>query len=108
MNLNHTSQRNRLLPSTVSNLLMVNRCKWTSNSNLECYQVCLQSGRHRALDKATGLTKDIQELKKVCSSLTCCVYLYMFGDIVLHEVMLVVSYKQHFASFLNDDGSDVT
>jgi len=66
MNLNHTSQRNRLLTSTVSDLLMVGVNgppihTWNASKYVVSW---LQSGRHGALDKATGLPKQAVTVKQ--------------------------------------------
>jgi len=65
MNLYHTSGRNRLLVSSVNDLLMLGingppLAFW----NAEKYVISwLKAGRHGALDKATGLPKKIEEVK---------------------------------------------
>ena len=65
MNLCHTSGRNRLLVSSVNDLLMIGingppLTAW----NIEKYAIsCLKAGRHGALDKATGLPKKTEITK---------------------------------------------
>ena len=66
MNLIHTSARNRLLCSTVSDLMMV--CingpplqSWNATKYVVRW---LKSGRHGALDKATGVPKNTTDAPK--------------------------------------------
>lgn len=61
MNLYHTSERNRLLTETVSDLLMIGvNGPPTTHWNPTSYVISwLKSGRHGALDKATGVEKTV-------------------------------------------------
>lgn len=66
MNLNHTSQRNRMLTTTVSDLLMVGINGppihvWNAPKYVITW---LQSGRHGALDKSTGPPKQAVVVSK--------------------------------------------
>src|SRR5688572_5716872 len=72
MNLCHTSGRNRLLVSSVNDLLMIGingppLTAW----NVEKYVIsCLKAGRHGALDKATGLPKK-KKLQNIVQKYFC-------------------------------------
>ena len=61
MNLYHTSERNRLLTETVADLLMIGvNGPPTTHWNATPYVISwLKSGRHGALDKATGVKKTV-------------------------------------------------
>ena len=67
MNLHHTSSRNKLfVPNVSSNLMMISINgppleKW----NAKKYEVLswIKSGRHAALNKASGAPKQIVEIK---------------------------------------------
>ena len=62
MNLYHTSGRNRLIVSSVNDLLMIgiNGPPLKSWNALKYVISWLKSGRHGALDKATGLPKKVE------------------------------------------------
>jgi len=66
MNLIHTSSRNRLLCSTVSDLMMVciNGPPLQSWNATKYVVPWLKSGRHGALDKATGVPKNTTDAPK--------------------------------------------
>jgi len=70
MNLYHTSGRNRLLVTSVNDMLMVGingppLRAWNADKYVITW---LKSGRHHALDKATGLPKKV-EAANHCSML---------------------------------------
>jgi len=66
MNLFHTAERNRLLTSTVSDLMMVgiNGPPLTTCNATKYVVSWLKSGRHGALDKPTGIPRKVEEVPK--------------------------------------------
>ena len=64
MNLYHSSGRNRLIVESVNNLLMLGiNGPPIRDWNAEKYVISwLKAGKHGALDKPTGLAKNVHEL----------------------------------------------
>ena len=66
MNLHHTSLRNSLGVKTVSNLMMISiNGPSVKNFNARKHVISwLKSGRHGALDKATGISSKDPQIRK--------------------------------------------